>query len=137
MNVETKQKRSTSLGIALGTSLILAAFLIPDVVYATGGTAQNVGKIAENIAGNFSNLAKLITATAYLGGLGFAVGAILKFKQHKDNPTQVPIGTPVAMLAVAAAMIFMPTILGITGQSIFAATGTVGGPTGVVFGTAT
>ena len=34
--------------------------------------------------------------------------AIFKFKQHKDNPTQVPVGTPVAMLAISAALVFLP-----------------------------
>jgi len=58
---------------------------------------------AEDIVEKFSDLTTLITATSYIAGLGFAVGAILKFKMHKDNPTQVPIGTPVALVALAAA----------------------------------
>jgi hypothetical protein len=58
---------------------------------------------AEDIAQKFDNLTALITALSYVSGLGFAVGAILKFKMHKDNPQQVPIGTPVALIALAAA----------------------------------
>ena len=131
MKLNYKQSRAHSVGVAAGIAAVMAALFVPEVVLAS----QNIGTMADNIAGNFTSLAKLITAAAYLGGLGFAVGAILKFKQHKDNPTQVPIGTPIAMLIVAASMIFLPTILGITGESIFATTGTVGGPTGKVFGT--
>ena len=72
----------------------------------------------------------MITAAAYMGGLGFAVGAILKFKQHKDNPTQIPIGTPIAMLGVSAALLFLPTVLSTAGQTIFGGSqvqGSVGG----------
>jgi len=46
-------------------------------------------------------------------------GAIAKFKQHKDNPTQIPIGTPIALLFIGAALLFLPTILQIAGGTIF------------------
>ena len=59
----------------------------------------------------FTNVTKLITAGSYLAGLGFSIGAIMKFKQHKDNPTQVPIGTPVALMFIGAALLFLPTLL--------------------------
>ncbi len=130
MNLNQHQKRSHSIGVALGISLIMLASLVPEVALAA---SQNLAGVATKITSNFAELSKLISATAYIGGLGFAVGSILKFKQHKDNPTQVPIGTPVAMLIVAAAMIFMPTIIGITQQSIFGGTATAGGAAGVDF----
>lgn len=96
--------------------------------------ADNAGTIAKNVTDTFANLAKLITATAYIAGLGFAIGAILKFKQHKDNPTNIPIGTPIAMLFIAAALIFLPTIFGVTGATLFGNTGgTVGGVSGMIF----
>lgn len=76
-----------------------------------GNPAPSIGSIAESITSSDSNVTKLITAGSYLAGLGFSIGAIMKFKQHKDNPTQVPIGTPVALALVAAAMAFLPSIL--------------------------
>jgi intracellular multiplication protein IcmD len=57
-----------------------------------------------------SDLAKLITAGSYVAGMGFAIGAILKFKAHKDNPTQVPISMPIALIFIAAALIFAPSV---------------------------
>jgi hypothetical protein len=62
--------------------------------------AQNA---TDDIAEKFANLSALIKAASYIAGLGFSVGAILRFKLHKDNPDQVPIGTPVALIALAAA----------------------------------
>jgi intracellular multiplication protein IcmD len=58
-----------------------------------------------------TNLTQLVTAASYIAGLGFAVGAIMKFKMHKDNPTQVPIGTPMSLVFIAGALLFMPSIL--------------------------
>lgn len=46
----------------------------------------------------FGNIETLITANAYLAGLGLAAGAIMQFKMHQDNPSQVPIGTPIGSL---------------------------------------
>ena len=69
-----------------------------------------VGDMADSITSSFTNLTKLITAGSYLAGIGFSTAAILKFKQHKDNPTQIPVGTPIALLAVSAALTFLPSI---------------------------
>jgi hypothetical protein len=48
--------------------------------------------------------------------MGFAVGAIAKFKAHKDNPTQVPLSTPIVLLFVATALIFIPAIYQVSGS---------------------
>lgn len=92
-----------------------------------------IGDMATLITTSFENIAKLITAGSYLAGIGFALGAIMKFKQHKDNPTQIPIGTPIAMLGIASALLFFPRVLGIAGMSIFGSTQTAG-PLGTAWG---
>jgi hypothetical protein len=38
--------------------------------------------------------------------------AIIHFKQHKDNPTQTPISNPISLVFIAAALLFLPTIIG-------------------------
>jgi intracellular multiplication protein IcmD len=93
--------------------------------------ADTIGTLASNVTGTFTQVAQLITAAAYMGGLGFAVAAILKFKQHKDNPTQIPIGTPIAMLGVSAALLFLPTVLSTAGETIFGGSQIQGGVGGV------
>lgn len=95
--------------------------------------APTLGDMASSITKSFVNLAKLITAGSYLAGLGFSIGAIMKFKQHKDNPTQIPIGTPIALVFIASALLFLPTILGVTGQTMFGGAGKTAGPTGTIF----
>lgn len=93
-------------------------------------TGPSLGDVSATVTGSFANLAKLITAAAYVSGMGFALAAILKFKQHKDNP-QIPIGTPIALLFIAAALIFLPTIFGVAGSTIFGGSASAAGVSGV------
>jgi len=109
--------------------VVLTALLSQD---AAAG-ALTLGGMAVSITKSFANVAKLITAGSYLAGLGFSIGAIMKFKQHKDNPTQIPIGTPISLVFIAAALLFLPSILGVTGQTMFGSAGITAGPTGTIF----
>lgn len=93
---------------------------------------SGIGSVAANITTNLDPIARLITAAAYVAGMAFAVGAVVKFKAHKDNPTQIPIGTPIALLFVGAALLFIPTVFKASGSTLFGASGTVGGVSGVV-----
>ena len=94
---------------------------------------KTLGNMASNITNSFTALTKLITAGSYLAGLGFSIGAIMKFKQHKDNPTQIPIGTPIALIFIAAALLFLPSILGVAGATMFGTGGKTAGPTGSIY----
>lgn len=109
-------------GIALPSGVSLQTLTASDsVAYAivppsaaassTDSSGTTIGDMAESITESFTNLTKLITAGSYLAGLAVSIGAIMKFKQHKDNPTQIPIGTPIALVFIAAALLFLPSIL--------------------------
>lgn len=117
----------------VGWLVFFSLMLFGVEVMAGDAGSQSLGGMAANITSSFKSLTKLITGGAYLAGLGFSIGAIMKFKQHKDNPTQIPIGTPVALVFIAAALLFLPSILGITGYTMFGSSGSVAGPGGTVF----
>ncbi len=91
---------------------------------------MTLGEMALTITKSFEGLAKLITAGAYMAGIGFVMASMLKFKAHKDNPTQIPIGTPIALLFVGSALIFLPHIFIIAGYTIFGGTGGAAGING-------
>ena len=115
-------------------SYFLGLFLLSASSTVLASQAMDLGQMASQIASSFASLAKLITAGSYVAGLGFSIGAILKFKQHKDNPTQIPVGTPIALVFIAASLLFLPSILGVTGATMFGSGGgEVAGPTGIVF----
>lgn len=107
---------------------VVVTLLGVDNAYAQQKT---IGDIGTQITTSFAGLAKLVTAGAYIAGMGFALTSILKFKQHKDNPTNIPIGTPIALLFIGGALLFLPNLFGIAGQTIFGTTAGAGGISGV------
>lgn len=115
-------KRVTLVLLALSCMLIGTASL---------AAVSGIGSVATTVTGNLAAIARLITAASYVAGMAFAVGAIVKFKAHKDNPTQIPIGTPIALLFVGAALIFIPTVFKVSGATLFGGSGAVAGVSGI------
>ena len=110
--------------------LWMSVYFYTSLACADGGSDENLGQVASTITGSFGQLAKLITAGAYMAGIGFVMASMLKFKAHKDNPTQIPIGTPIALLFVGSALIFLPHIFIIAGYTIFGGTSGAAGISG-------
>jgi intracellular multiplication protein IcmD len=114
-------------------TLFYSVFAFADGPMPGGHTG--IGQLAYNITQSFTDIGQLIIASAYIGGFILVIAAVFKFKQHKDNPTQIPMGTPVALLAIGAVLIFLPSIIGPAGKTIFGESGQIiyGQPTGEGF----
>lgn len=104
--------------------IFVLTVMLSSLAYAAISKAEvlTLGEMALKITQSFYGLSKLITAGAYMAGIGFVMASMLKFKAHKDNPTQIPIGTPIALLFVGSALIFLPHIFIIAGYTIFGGT---------------
>ena len=109
----------------LAFTVLLAMFIIAPEMAATGKVG--IGGLADNVTSNFQAIGNLFIGTAYIAGMGFGVAAIFKFKQHKDNPTQIPIGTPFALLGVSVMLVFLPGLYKPLGQTIYGKDGGTGG----------
>lgn len=107
----------------------IALFCIGTFAYAD--SAVGIQVIANTAKSNLGAIAQLITAGSYVAGMGFAVASVTGFKAHKDNPTQSPISKPIALLFVAAALLFIPSVFQSTGQTLFGASGQQAGIAGV------
>ena len=101
-------------------SVMLIAVLAGMAEPALAVVAGDLGAVAESVGGTLDEVAKLITGAAYVAGMAFAVGAIAKFKQHKENPTQIPISQPIVFLLVGIALMFCPQIFKVGGKTLFA-----------------
>lgn len=116
------------------SSSVSLFYLYSSYVFAAsnpaGVSGVSLGTVAQNLTNSFTDIAKAIEGACYIAGMGFALSSMMKFKQHKENPTQVPIGTPIALLFIAAALVFLPTIFGIANQTLFGGSGQVGGASG-------
>lgn len=120
---------------------LISRVLTLGIIFAVAGTAyaaaastasgKNLAWVAHTVISNFSELTKLLTAGSFVAGFAFVIGAIVKFKAHKDNPTQIPIGTPIALLFVGAALVTIPTVVLVGGGTIFGGSGVVSTTSGV------
>ncbi|MCS5711119.1 type IV secretion protein IcmD [Candidatus Berkiella aquae] len=133
----TMVKASTSSSNALWTlcayfGTLLALFLISNIVFAGGTSSQegSLGDVADTITTSMTGVAKLITATSYVAGVGFALMGMLKLKAHKDNPTQVSLSQPIVLLAIAAGLVFLPSLIKTAGSTVWKGGGDTVGATG-------
>lgn len=128
--MNTKQFRNAFQWIkAAFIAYLMVNFFFVSMAYAD---TLDLGTVATNVTNTFDSIAQLITAASYVSGLGFAVGAILKFKAHKDNPQQVTVGVPIALMFVSAALIFLPSIFTVSGETLFGSSGGISaGVTGI------
>lgn len=92
---------------------------------------QTIGDIALCFVNVFCPFTQVVIGGAYVGGILMFVSAVFKFKQYKDNSTQIPIGTAFALFAISVVLIFLPGLYGQTGQTIFGNSATSAG----VYGT--
>ncbi len=81
---------------------------------------ETLGQLLCNIKMNtFQGIFKLIFVFAYVSGMGLMVAAIFKLKQVKENPTQIPVSTPMALFMCAALLLYLPEVITPAGESIF------------------
>lgn len=110
-------------GTMLGTSLV-------SLLWVDAALAESLGTMASTLTATFGSVGKAVTALSYIAGLGFAIASILQFKQHKENPSQTPIGKPVSQILIAAGLLFLPSMFSAVGNTIFKEGGTTAGAEG-------
>ncbi|MAZ44764.1 MAG: type IV secretion protein IcmD [Legionellales bacterium] len=106
---------------------LFSLFLLSEHAFAGG---SDLAGLADNVTSNIEAVAKLITAASYVAGVGFALAGMVKFKAHRDNPTQVPLSAPIVLIAVAAGLVFLPSIIGTAGETVFGGDQATGGASG-------
>lgn len=82
-------------------------------------TTGNLSTLSKAVTEQISAIALLLSVTAYVTGVGFALAGILQFKTHKENPQQIPLSKPVVSLIVSTCLLFLPNVLNISGTSLF------------------
>src|SRR3569832_978679 len=93
---------ATSVACIAGVCIASSAF----------ATSETLGTMASTMTNTFSSVGKLVTAAS-------SITAIQQFKQHKDNPSQTPIGKPIGLVFIGAALLFLPTVFSVVGNTLF------------------
>jgi hypothetical protein len=108
------KKLLKTLGFATLAVGLLAVF--PEAANASATYGQSVaGTGVDNLATNLKGTAKSVTdilsIISYVVGVGFGIKGALKFKEHNETKGQTPISQPLVLLAVAAFLLSLPTLL--------------------------
>ena len=116
-------------GIVKVLPIIAGVGLISSACFADGSSPTIQG-IASNMTETVTSVANIISNVALVVGLSLVCASFFKLKQHKDQPTQVPISNGVTLLVIGAALTVFPLLLPTANQAAFGSgvsTGTVGG----------
>lgn len=107
MNFKLKQKLLMVMGLMLTSFSVFAA------------TAANIGEVASNLSSSLGAVGTMLATASYVIGIGMFMVAVFQLKQHKENPTQTPLSKPMLFFVVAASLLFMPTLMGVSAGSLF------------------
>ena len=98
--------------------LVVAIMMVAD-----GATAQvsNVGDVAAGLQAQVGDIADLVGAAAFLLGICLAIMGLLKFRQHSQNPNDpsARLSSAFTLVFVGAALVAVPTTLGVGVVSLF------------------
>jgi len=64
-------------------------------------------------------VAEVLSAIAYVSGIGFGIKAVLKIKEHNESKGQVPLSQPITLAIVAGLLLALPTFLQTAKSGIF------------------
>ena len=120
--------KTVGRGIVKCLPIIVGVGLVSGVCFADGDLT--IAAIASNMQSTVSSVANIISNVALVVGLSLVCASFFKLKQHKDQPTQVPISNGVTLLVIGAALTVFPLLLPTANQAAFGSsvtTGTVGG----------
>lgn len=100
----------------MDTSAHAAAGLTP--VTTTTYTDQSFSTIFERVTTSFGGLPGLISMAAYIMGIVFAIGGILKIKDHVENPGQTDLKSGAIRLVVGGALFALPFVMGVMTSTV-------------------
>lgn len=86
--------------------------------------AADITSVSNTVKTQVQSVSDVIGAVSYVAGIGFAVKAALKFKEHNESKGQVPLSQPVTLAVVAAILLMLPTFMGVAANSVFGTGGT-------------
>lgn len=90
---------------------LLNLFLIP--VYAQ----QSLGSVSNNVLGLVDFMGEYLMHISYVIGFICGVGALIQYKNHRDNPIQVPLGKPILLLIMGLIFVLMPLLYAVASKA--------------------
>lgn len=77
----------------------------------TSYTNQSFSTIMERVVLSFGGLPGLLSMGAYIMGIVFAIGGVLKIKDHVENPGQTELKAGIIRLIVGGLLFALPSLM--------------------------
>ena len=113
--MKNKNKIMKSLGYAAATVGLI--FIAMEPAMAQVG----LNKITTNVKDQMPGIADVLSAVAYVAGVGFGIKSALKLKEHNESKGQVPLSQPITLAIVAALLLALPALLSTGKEAVFGA----------------
>ena len=101
------------------------AITTPQASNAQGMPGGNgIGTVAENFEGNIQQIASLVVAGAFLGGITFVALGLMRIKAAVDSQgQQVKYSEGLWRLGIGAALVALPAVTGVGVSTLFGSGG--------------
>lgn len=99
-------------------SLLLAAGRAEAQGYVSGG-GNGIGDVARQVNTNLSDIARLVMAAGFVGGLGLLGLGLMKLKQASDDQGRTKYSEGLWRIGVGAALVALPTMTGTSIATLF------------------
>ena len=105
--MKTKNTLRMVVKVMLG-ACSLVGLLYAGLAMAGAADGMALSSIAGNIDTSVVSIASILEDVSLISGVGFVLTSFYSFHTHKNNPTQVPITKPIALLFIGAMMMVFP-----------------------------
>lgn len=78
-----------------------------------------ISDLTNTMAGQMGAMGDLLSAMAYLAGMGMGINAALKLKEHGENPDRVSISQPLTLMMVSAMLLALPSFFAVSTSGTF------------------
>jgi hypothetical protein len=110
--------------IGLFVIIMMTVFVHADPVWAQAAGDGTLGKVVTNTMKSFSDVPGLLTGLCYLMGVYLGILAIMKLKDHVENPGNNPMWDSMKRFLTGGAFFALPTVVEATYNTV--ATGITG-----------
>ena len=112
----------------LKTVFFYGRLLIP-ILFASKALAisSTIGDITNALTLQAPPWEQLVTAAAYIMGVAFIISGIIKFRNHREAPQQVPLSAPIVLMTIGAFLVYLPTTIDILRDTFFGSSDTYTG----------
>lgn len=97
---------------------LILVFFVPIISVAANREPTGLGLVAKNMMEPVGLFGDMINTACWLLGGAFLLISIVKYKQHRNNPTMVPISTVVFLIVAGSILVGLPFLATLTNSGV-------------------